>query len=280
MLTFRDMNDDPILRKASDIVTTKLAGSTLLQDAAVKLIQTCKIANDRPDSSAVSAGRVKEIAKQLYSIKATDVSLDAAGVKSPKACNPFCDRSQTSWFGAGYFSVVDADDFIDPAVAHDRSVCLKELYKVDNTWTSYSNHLQDANSLCEISSVEHAPRMMLELLKDMTEVVPSMIEMFRQQKTQHEQHILQMQQHGRDLGELHRKQLQDNEDQHEAAKEFIKTVLEKTKTNAQEMTSELRTDLLAVGGDVVEIQRVSPVFDSYSHAHVPCRKLKGPSTIS
>lgn len=254
IITTLDPEDNQVLKRASTIIKTKLAGSTPLEDAAAKLIQSCKTAESQGIHSS-SIGSIKDAAKQTYAIKATLHSLSTAGEPLPSACEVLSGRRRTSWFSSSLFS--PRADSATPGANEVHQVCLGQLWRIGTAWTSYTSHLQDANSLCEVASVEHAPRLLLDLLNDVSELVPGLFEMLKRQEAQHASALEKQREHQERVSALQAEHIQDAKDHHTAVKALASDVLEQTRRHVQGMTGQLRNDIMAAGGDIEEIKRVS-----------------------
>ncbi|RMZ83243.1 hypothetical protein DV738_g1352, partial [Chaetothyriales sp. CBS 135597] len=202
--------DDPLVQKATLIIKTKLAGSTGLQDAAAKLIKTCTTMAGGRSSSSV--GAKKEMAQQIYAIKATDYTIASAA-------------------------------------------CTQELFKVDNLWTSYTNHLQDARTLCEVGSAEHAPKAMLELLSDMAESVPPIVEMLKDAVTRQQELRDQMQKGAEEAEARHRDRLREEEELHVASMQRANEIFGALQRHASQLETGLRSQLLHANEDVNAVSK-------------------------
>ncbi|RMZ91315.1 hypothetical protein DV736_g1460, partial [Chaetothyriales sp. CBS 134916] len=253
-LSHRNLGD-PLLQKATLIIKTKLAGSTILQDAAAKLIKTCSTMSSEHKPST-SVGAQKETAQQIYAIKATDHSLASASQMSPKACNVFCARPPLSWFRKRHLEVIDSDNLNESTMAHHRVACIQELFQVDNLWTSYSNHLQDARTLCEVGSADHAPRAMLEFLGDMAEAVPPVVEMFKDAVIRQQELREQMRKNAEEAEAMHRKRVREEEKLHVASMHRAGEIFGALQRHASQLEISLRTQLLHANEDVDAVSQV------------------------
>lgn len=240
------------MQKATIIFQTKLSDSTPLQDAALELLKTCKSAEEL-STSKLSPDSLKDAAKSTYAIKAALVSLASASVPEPKSCTGFGVQSGRFTFLA---AVKGKTSQSSSTSASDRSLCVSELWKTDNSWTSYSNGLQDANTLCQVPSLENAQRAILDLLSDMNSIIPAWLDTFDQ--TQHAQLEFMRQQkaYAEQLDELQRRQREDMEDNHDAARSAMESMMSVTKSHVDTMTVALRGELVSAEMSINDMRKV------------------------
>ena len=251
LLSYRNVENSPILQKATVIFQTKLSDSSPLQDAALELLKTCKSAENLSTPSK-SVDSIKDTAKSTYAIKAALISLAAASIKGPGACNSFGVQSDRFTF----LNAVNGMRGRDLAPSFDdRTRCVGDLWKTDNSWTSYSNGLQDANTLCQVPSLENAQRAILDLLSDMNNIIPAWLETFNESQRSHLEFMRQQKARAEDLEELQRRQRNDMENNHEAAKTVMNSMVDDARTNVDIMTSNLRAELASAGLNIAEMSQ-------------------------
>lgn len=248
---YRNIESSPILQKATVIFQTKLSDSTPLQDAALELLKTCKSAEglSTPKNSADS---IKDAAKSTYAIKAALISLASASVRGPSSCNGFGVQSGRFTF----LRVVNGNRDPLPPSVDERTRCVGELWKTDNSWTSYTNGLQDANTLCQIPSLENAQRAILNLLSDMNDIIPAWMDTFDQSQKAHFEFMRGQKAMTAELEELQRRQREDLEDNHLAAKSAMSTMMAATESHVSGMTNSLRKDLSTAGLELEQMKKV------------------------
>ena len=217
ILSYRNVEQNSVLSKASIIFKDKLSTSSILQEAALNLLRTCKGASGL-DDAASNVEQVKEAAKQAYSIKATFVDLESAGITGPSTCNSILGRSSGSW-------LVASRSGRDVPTSETLSVCLHDLFKTHNSWTSYIGHLEEANTLCEVPGLDNAPRMIMEILKDFNDIIPTWAEMFDLQQQQQLSFMQTQREYAHEMEELQRRQREDLDDNHLVAQSTIDKIM-------------------------------------------------------
>jgi hypothetical protein len=252
LITYRDLDKSPILQKATVIFRTKLADSSPLQEAALELLKTCKSADDFSTPSN-SVDNIKDAAKATYGIKSALVNQAAAGIGSSAACRNFEPRSRQFTF----LDAVKGKRRHHPAsTVSERSACLKDLWKKDNSWTSYSNGLQDANTLCEVPRLENAQRAILDLLSDMNFIIPEWISTIDEAQKAQVEFLRQQKLHITELNEMQHRQREDFLDNNEAAKNAIASFVEDTKSHLDDMTAGVRRQLSSADMSVEHMRQV------------------------
>ena len=255
-MNYRNIENSPVLQKATIIFQTKLSDSTPLQDAALELLKTCKSAEGLSTPSN-SADSIKDAAKSTYAIKAALISLASASVKGPSSCNSFGVQSDRFTFLKAVSWNKDPNSV--PSV-NERTRCVGELWKTDNSWTSYSNGLQDANTLCQVPSLENAQRAILDLLSDMNDIIPAWLDIFDQTQKASFEFLREQKARAEELAELQRRQREDMEDSHEAAKITMSTMMAATRSHVDDMTTNLREELVSAGLEMGQMKQVRCVL--------------------
>lgn len=251
-IAYRDLDKSPILQKATIIFQTKLTDSSPLQDAALELLKTCKSAEGLSTPSR-SADSIKDAAKSTYAIKSALISQAGAGISCPATCSSF-------EYGSNQFTFFEAvkgkprhDSIPTPS---ERSACVSDLWEKDNSWTSYSNGLQDANTLCQVPGLENAQRAILDLLSDMNSIIPEWLETMDQHQKAQIEFLRQQKSHVAQLDELQRRQREDFEDHHEAAKNAVSSFIDDTKSYLSSMTTGLRQQLTSADITIEQMRKV------------------------
>ena len=255
-LNYRNIENSPILQKATIIFQTKLSNSTPLQDAALELLKTCKAAEDL-STPTNSADSVKDAAKSTFAIKAALISLSSAAVRGPSSCDGFGVQSHRFNFLATVKG--NKESFSLPST-NERTRCVGELWKTDNSWTSYSNGLQDANTLCQVPSLENSQRAILDLLSDMNDIVPAWLDSFDESQKAHLEFMREQKARATDLQELQRRHREGMEDTHEAVKSTMEMMMANTKSHVDTMTSTLREELVDAGLELSHMKSVSLIL--------------------
>ena len=250
-MNYRNIDNSPILQKATVIFQNKLSDSTPLQDAALELLKICKSAEGL-STPTNSADAIKDAAKSTYAIRAALISLASASIRGPTSCNSFGVQSDRFTF----LRAVNGNKDASPPSFDQRTRCVGELWKTDNSWTSYTNALQDANTLCQVPSLENAQRAILDLLSDMNDIIPAWMDSFDQSHRAHFDFMREQKAKANDLDQLQRRQREDMEDNHEAAKSAMSTMMAATKSHVAMMTNTLREELVTAGLELEQMKEV------------------------
>ena len=235
LITSRDIESNPILSKAEIIFKSKLSNNTPLQEAAIGLMKACKSADESSASEGTTAS-AKETAQQIYAIKASLVDLEVAGQAAPSSCPKIDNPVQPSWM-MFYQSPTPVEESV--------KLCLNDLYKTDNKWTSYMSHLQEANTLCQVPSLDNASLMIMEMLKDFQTVIPSWTELFNQQQQQASDFMREQIRFAGDLADTQLQIANDAEVKSNQFKQSMDTLMESTQSRTDELAVTLTEALKA-----------------------------------
>ncbi|KPI34471.1 uncharacterized protein AB675_4074 [Cyphellophora attinorum] len=248
----RNMNANVILQRAAVLLKDRLSDSGLLQDAAMDLLRICKSATDTEDPK--QARDLEGKAKKIYGVRAAMIDMDSASVSVPRSCAVLLNPGQRAWFHASKASLTDAANL--PST-RELDSCLKELFKVDNMWTSFTSHRQDANTLCEVPGTENASRMIVELLNDVNSIIPEWVQTFRFEQ---EAHAAQLEMRMSFLRQIHDMEQQRKDDieqeRHDVRKKMIEferiwtAQIDKLATNANAKMSDLGGQVEQMRGDL------------------------------
>lgn len=191
----RNMNGNVVLQRAAVILKDRLSDSTPLQDVAMELLRMCKSSKELEDPKA--AKQIEGKAKKVYAVRAAIIDIDSASVMAPHACSVLLEPGRKTWYQTSKSSLSDPANL--PSI-RELDGCVQELFKVDNMWTSFTSHRQDANTLCEVPGTENASRMILELLNDVNTIVPDWVETFRSEQ---EAYAVQLEMRKSHLQQIH-----------------------------------------------------------------------------
>ena len=260
LITSRDIESNPILSKAEIIFKSKLSNNTPLQEAAIGLMKACKHA-DESSSSEKSTASAKETAQQVYAIKASLVDLEVAGQAAPSSCPKISHPVQPSWM-MFYQSPTPVEENVQ--------ICLIELYKVDNKWTSYISHLQEASTLCQVPSVDNASLMIMEMLKDFQTVIPSWTELFNQQQQQSSDFMREQIRFAGDLADTQLQIANDAELKSAQFKQSMDSLMKSTQSRTDELAATLADAVKAAQSEKKALNEVSlPKRVASHHTDIP-----------
>ena len=235
LITSRDIESNPILSKAEIIFKSKLSNNTPLQEAAIGLMKSCRSA-DKTSTSHSNTASAKETAQQIYAIKASLVDLEVAGQVAPSSCPKISHPVQPSWM-TFYQSPTPVEENV--------KLCLNDLYKTDNKWTSYISHLQEANTLCQVPSVDNASLMIMEMLKDFQTVIPSWTELFNQQQQHAADFMHEQIRFASDLADTQLQIATDAELKSNQIKQSMDSFMESTQARTDQLAASLEDALKA-----------------------------------
>jgi hypothetical protein len=252
-LAYRSIESSPLLQKATIIFQQKLSDSTALQEAALELLKNCKSAEGL-STFHNSAESLKEAAKSKYAITAALLLLQSAGVRGPSTCTNIAYQPERSNFltllkGKKPHRSLPSED--------ERSLCLNDLFKTDNSWTSFASSLQDANTLCQVPSIENAQRAILDLLSDFQTIIPAWMETFDEVQRTHLEFQREQRTRAEDLHQLQSQQREEMVDSHDAAKSAMTSMMLANKHYMDKMATDLTNDLGSARVDVDQMRKVS-----------------------
>ncbi|EXJ89263.1 hypothetical protein A1O3_02329 [Capronia epimyces CBS 606.96] len=210
LLAFRDPNQDPVLKKAMQVIDNLAIQSTCHQAAAAQLLVTCK-AVGKDLAGDQGKHELLERAKSVYAVRVAVCETREGRAAVPTACRSVLDIPQRS------------DRELDVVSGKLLSSCLQVLMVEHYYWTSYSNSRQDANTLCQAGSLEATRLEALRSYEKLAELIPEFREAlvstqsqwleFTKQQEAAAKNIKQLQQtnraelnaqHQMELGALHR----------------------------------------------------------------------------
>ncbi|EXJ63818.1 hypothetical protein A1O7_00153 [Cladophialophora yegresii CBS 114405] len=195
VLALREPDTDPVFEKAMHMVTTLATQSTCHQAAAAQLLVTCKTVGA---NMAQEDGKheLLERAKSVYAVRVAVCETGEGRAEVPSACKSILTIPQR------------LDHEIDVVSSRTVAPCLGALMEEHYYWTSYSNNKQDANTLCQASTLEstrlealHSYQKLAELLPEFRIALSSTrsqwLDFLRQQKEE-VQHVHKLQRQYRD----------------------------------------------------------------------------------
>ncbi|ETN39318.1 uncharacterized protein HMPREF1541_05541 [Cyphellophora europaea CBS 101466] len=247
-ITHRDINNNVVLKRAASIFQERLAASNPLQEAALDLLGSCKDAKEIDDLNLSQISEEK--AKKLYAIRATIVDLTGASIDAPKQCAASTESARRRWYQSLRLTPFGNDGSSE----NDISACLKELFKVDNSWTSFVSHRQDANTLCEVPGSDNAARRIIELLNDVNGIIPDWIKAFRAEQDAHAASLERQQAFLQHIDELEKKYKAGRERDHEANKARMSELLDSFNAQYDAMNRQAHAGLSDLGGSVAQMQ--------------------------
>lgn len=251
----RDVNGNVVLKRAAMIFQRRLSHSDALQDAAMDLIHTCKAAKD--EDNTITALDEMSMAKKLYAIRATLFDLTSASVKHPSTCSDLTGPiGQRTW----YQSLWRSSD----GKAHEHlNRCVKALFDLSNSWTSYKTHGQDADTLCDVPGTDNAARMIMDMLNDVNGIIPDWLNAFRAEQEESTKVLERRREILEDIIELEGQLKQERVKHHEEAKAQASAFLDVADARFTSLFRQADADVLHIGNHVSQLQDVSMATPTY-----------------
>ncbi|KIW24740.1 uncharacterized protein PV07_10435 [Cladophialophora immunda] len=161
LLVFREPDSDPVFEKAMRVVDNLATQSTCHQAAAAQLLLTCK---------TVGVGMTREQGKHelleraqsVYAVRVAVCETGEGRAAVPSACKPILEIPQR------------LDHEIDVVNSRILASCLEALIAEHYYWTSYSNNRQDANTLCQATTIESTRLEALQSYRKLAQLLPEL----------------------------------------------------------------------------------------------------------
>ncbi|OQU97679.1 hypothetical protein CLAIMM_03573 [Cladophialophora immunda] len=161
LLVFREPDSDPVFEKAMRVVDNLATQSTCHQAAAAQLLLTCKTAG-----AGVTREQGKhellERAQSVYAVRVAVCETGEGRAAVPSACKPILEIPQR------------LDHEIDVVNSRILASCLEALIAEHYYWTSYSNNRQDANTLCQATTIESTRLEALQSYRKLAQLLPEL----------------------------------------------------------------------------------------------------------
>jgi hypothetical protein len=248
----RNINGNVVLQRAAVLLKDRLSDSGPLQEAAMDLLRICKSAKNLEDPK--QARDLVGKAKKIYGVRAAMIDMDSASVSVPQGCSVLLNPGQRSWFHASKASLTNAASL--PST-RELDSCLKELFQVDNMWTSFTSHRQDANTLCEVPGTENASRMIVELLNDVNSIIPEWVQTFRSEQEAHAAQLQMRMSFLRQIHDMEQQRKDDIQQERQDVREKMNEFQRIWMAQIEKLGSNANTKMTDLGGQVEQMRGVS-----------------------
>ncbi|EXJ72799.1 uncharacterized protein A1O5_03946 [Cladophialophora psammophila CBS 110553] len=199
LLTFREPDNDPIFEKAIQVVDNLASQSTCHQAAAAQLLITCKTVGTSL-SREQGKHEILERAQSVYAVRVAVCETGEGRAAVPFACKPILDIPQR------------LDHEIDVVNSKILASCLEALIAEHYYWTSYSNNRQDANTLCQATTIESTRLEALQSYQKLAQLLPEFRAAFGSTRSQWLTFLREQQHEMQHVSKL----LQKNQDERQA----------------------------------------------------------------
>ncbi|KIV80555.1 hypothetical protein PV11_08048 [Exophiala sideris] len=241
LLAYRDLDQDPVLKKAMHVIDNLVTQSTCHQQAAVQLLVTCKAAGK---DSKLGQGRHEflERTKSTYAVRVAVCETGEGRAAVPAACRLVLDMPQNL---QGDLEVVNSKNLAS---------CLEALMTEHYYWTSYSNNRQEANTLCQAGSVEASTSEALHSYQKLAELLPDFRDILSTTRTQWLDFLKQQKENAQDITEIQQKSRAEVEEQREAEMDAFQHAMSAAKDDLESVSETLYRSMAKTGSGISQTQ--------------------------
>ncbi|OAL26449.1 hypothetical protein AYO20_10117 [Fonsecaea nubica] len=201
LLILREPDNDPVFEKAMRVVDNLATQSTCHQAAAGHLLVTCKTIGA---NMGLQQGKheLLERAQSVYAVRVAVCETGEGRAAIPPACKPILEIPQR------------LDHEIDVVNSKILASCLEALITEHYYWTSYSNNRQDANTLCQATTIESSRLEALQSYQKLAELLPELRAALGSTQSQWLGFLKQQQEEIAYVSKLERKSREERQAQH------------------------------------------------------------------
>ncbi|KEF63516.1 uncharacterized protein A1O9_01494 [Exophiala aquamarina CBS 119918] len=244
LLTLRDVDEDPVLVKAMQVIDTVTARSTCHQAAAAQLLGTCKAAG-KDVAAEEGKHELLERAKSVYAVRLSVCETGEGRAAIPTACKPILAAPRQL---SSEFEVVNSVYLPQ---------CLEALMVEHYYWTSYSNSRQDANTLCQAVTLEASRLEALQSYQRLAELLPTFRSDLLSTRSQWLAFVKQQEQSTQELGKLQRKNQEESESQHKLEMELLHSAMNVAKEGLDDASRLMQQSMASAGSGIEQSREVS-----------------------
>ncbi|KAJ9637470.1 hypothetical protein H2204_004894 [Knufia peltigerae] len=237
LLAFRDLDQDPVFEKAMHVIDNLATQSTCQQTAAAQLLITCKASEKASNHKPVNH-ELLERSKSAYAVRVAVCETGEGRATIPPACRPVLDIPRRL---QGEIDVVNAKSLTS---------CLEGLMLEHYYWTSYSNSRQDANILCQASTLEATRLDALFSYQKLAELLPDFREVLESTRSQWLGFLKQQEQEAQKLTNVQQKNYADLKMQHEMHARTFEHVMGTAKEDLDGISQQLRQYMAETSSDI------------------------------
>ncbi|KIW16455.1 hypothetical protein PV08_06509 [Exophiala spinifera] len=234
LLASRDMDQDPVFERAMHVIDNLATQTTCQQTAAAQLLITCKASGKSSNAKAVNH-ELLERSKTAYAVRVAVCETGEGRATIPPACRPVLDIPRRL---QGEIDVVNAKTLAS---------CLEGLMLEHYYWTSYSNSRQDANILCQASTLEATRLDALLSYQKLAELLPEFREVLESTRSRWLGFLKQQEQEAQKLADTQQKNHADLKTQHEEHAKSFRQVMNNAKEDLNAVSQQLRQYVVETG---------------------------------
>ncbi|KAJ9608531.1 hypothetical protein H2200_007519 [Cladophialophora chaetospira] len=243
ILAYREPDGDPIFEKAMRVVDALATQSTCHQAAAGQLLVTCK---------AVGANMAKEDgkyellerAKSVYAIRVAVCETGEGKADVPSMCNPILSIP------------LRLDHEIDVISSRTLAPCLGALMEEHFYWTSYSNNRQDANTLCQATTLESTRLEALQSYQKLAELLPEFRAALGSTRSQWLDFLKKQQEEAQHVYKAQQKYQDEIQAQHKNELGSFHTAMKVAKDGLLDVSESLQRAIATTDSDVIQTREV------------------------
>ena len=220
------------------------AQSSCHQTAAAHLLLTCK---------AVAANIGEEDGKQellertqsVYAVRVAVCETGEGRAEVPSTCAPILQVPQR------------LDHEIEVISSRTLAPCLGALMTEHYYWTSYSNNRQDANTLCQATTLESTRLDALRAYQKLASLIPEFRDTLASTKSQWLEFLKQQRVDAQDVKNLQRQHRDEIRAQHKADLGSLQKAVKVAKDGLLDVSQSLRREMASTDSEIIQAREVS-----------------------
>lgn len=225
------------------VVDTLTQQSTCHQTAAAQLLLTCKALGAEMDKDD-GERELLERAKSVYAVRVAVCETGEGRAAVPSACSSILDVPQR------------LDHEIDVVSSKTLAPCLGALMVEHYYWTSYSNNRQDANTLCQATTLESTRLEALHSYQKLAELLPEFHATLGSTRSQWLSFLKQQQEEVLHVSQLQRKNREELQAQHKTEVGAFRDAMQVAKKGLLDVSQDLKRAMANAGSDVTQTREV------------------------
>lgn len=245
LLTLRDMDEDPLLEKAMNVIDSIATRSTCHQAATGQLLVTCKAAAGKDMAAGEGKHDLLERAKSVYAVRLSVCETGEGRAAIPAICKPILAIPRHL---NREFEVVNSVS-LPP--------CLEALMAEHYYWTSYSNSRQDANTLCQAVTLEASRLEALESYQRLAELLPSFRNDLLSTRSKWLAFVEQQEQSNRELGMMQKRNQEDALNSHRLEMKRFHSAMEVAKEGLSDASRLMQQSMASTSTGIDQSREVS-----------------------
>jgi hypothetical protein len=225
------------------LVDTLATQSTCHQAAAAQLLVTCKTVGA---NMAQEDGKheLLERAKSVYAVRVAVCETGEGRAEVPSACRPILTIPQR------------LDHEIDVVSSRTVAPCLGALMEEHYYWTSYSNNKQDANTLCQASTLESTRLEALHSYQKLAEFLPEFQVALGSTRSQWLDFLKQQKEEFQHVNKLQRQHHDELQSQHKVELGSFRDAMKVAKDGLLDVSQSLQQAMASTDSDITQTREV------------------------